>query len=114
MAYSITKRGDIGSAMAWMVGLSIALSWIPFVGGLIAGYVGGRKAGGVAPALIATFLPGVVLLLLTVVLGALIGWIPIIGQLWAMLAGVGAWALSFMNIVPLIVGAVVGGWQEQR
>ena len=113
MGTALQRRG-IGPAMGWMLGLSIALFWIPGIGALIAGFVGGRKAGGLWPAVVAVFLPGVVLMLVTAVVGALIGWIPIIGQLWAMLAGVGAWALSFMNIIPLIIGAVVGGWQAQR
>ena len=108
MQTAVAKRG-IGPAMGWMVGLSIALSWIPLLGGLIAGFVGGRKAGGVRSALAAVFLPGIVLFLLTIFVGALVGWIPLIGQLWGMLAGAGSWVLSFMNVIPLILGAVIGG-----
>jgi hypothetical protein len=95
--------------MVWMVGLSIALSWLPLVGGLIAGFVGGRKAGALGPALAAVFLPGIILFLLTIFVGALVGWIPLIGQLWGALAGVGSWALSFMSVIPLVIGAVIGG-----
>lgn len=108
MQTAVAKRG-VGPAMAWMVGLSIALSWVPLFGGLIAGFVGGRKAGAIGPALVAVFLPGVILLLLSVFVGGLVGWIPVIGQLWGALAGVGGWALSFMNVIPLVIGAVVGG-----
>jgi hypothetical protein len=100
--------------MGWMLGLSIALFWLPGIGGLIAGFVGGRKAGGLWPAVVAVFLPGVVLMLVTVLVGALIGWIPLIGQVWAMVAGMGAWALSFMNVIPLLLGAVVGGATAER
>ncbi len=108
------RRGSIASAMTWMLGLSIALFWIPFLGGLIAGFVGGRKAGAVWPAVIAVFLPGVILFLLTVFIGLLIGWIPILGELWAGIAGLGQWMLSFMNVIPLLVGAVIGGWTAPR
>ncbi len=108
MQTAVAKRG-IGPAMVWMVGLSIALSWVPLLGGLVAGFVGGRKAGAIGPALAAVFLPGVILFLLTIVVGALVGWIPLIGQLWGALAGVGGWALSFLNVIPLVLGAVVGG-----
>jgi hypothetical protein len=108
MQTAVAKRG-IGPAMAWMVGLSIALSWVPLVGGLIAGFVGGRKAGSLGRALAAVFLPGVILFLVTVFIGTLIGWIPLVGSLWGMLAGVGSWALSFMNVIPLIIGAAIGG-----
>jgi len=108
MSTAVAKRG-VGPAMGWMIGLSIALSWFPLVGGLIAGFVGGRKAGSLGAALVAVFLPGVILFLLTAVVGTLIGWIPILGHLWGMLAGVGKWALSFMSIIPLVIGAVLGG-----
>ncbi|KPK01734.1 MAG: hypothetical protein AMS20_13040 [Gemmatimonas sp. SG8_28] len=113
MGTALQRRG-IGPAMGWMLGLSIALFWLPGIGGLIAGFVGGRKAGGLWPAVVAVFLPGVVLFLITVFLGALIGWIPLIGQLWAAIAGIGAWALSFMNVIPLLLGAVVGGATAER
>jgi hypothetical protein len=108
MQTAVAKRG-IGPAMGWMVGLSIVLSWVPFVGGLIAGFVGGRKAGSLGRALAAVFLPGVILFLVTVFIGTLIGWIPLIGSLWGMVAGVGGWALSFMNVIPLVIGAAIGG-----
>ena len=104
-----TRRGSIGEAMLWMLGLSVALFWLPFVGGLVAGFVGGRKAGGVLPALSAVFLPGILLFLITLVIGALVGWVPIIGQLWAAVAGLGGWLLGFMNVVPLVIGAAIGG-----
>ena len=44
MTTGVTRRGSIPAAMAWMIGLSIALSWVPFLGSLVAGYVG--KEGG--------------------------------------------------------------------
>jgi hypothetical protein len=104
-----TRRGSIGDAMLWMLGLSVALFWLPFAGGLIAGFVGGRKAGSVLPALSAVFLPGILLFLVTFVVGALVGWIPLIGQLWAAVAGLGWGLLGFMNAFPLVIGAVIGG-----
>ncbi len=109
MSTEVTRRGSIPQAMAWMVGLSVALFWIPFVGSLIAGFVGGRKAGGLGPALAAVFLPGVALFLATVLLSSLLGWIPLIGQMVSALAGLGAWVLGFVNVVPLAIGAAIGG-----
>ena len=53
MTTDLTRRGSIPGAMAWMIGLSILLSWIPIFGGLIAGYVGGSKAGSVGRAVVA-------------------------------------------------------------
>jgi len=95
--------------MGWMIGLSIALSWIPLFGGLIAGFVGGRKAGNVPTALTAVFLPGILLFLVTSVMGARVGWIRIIGRLGGAMAGAGGWMLSFMNVIPLVIGAAIGG-----
>ena len=103
-----TRRGSIGSAMTWMLGLSILLFWMPFLGGLIAGFVGGRKAGKVPEAVLAVVLPGLVLGILTFLLGSVMGGIPVIGQLFALVAGMGSLVLSFMNVLPLLIGAVLG------
>ncbi len=109
MTNEITRRGSIPNAMAWMFGLSLALFWMPVAGPLIAGFVGGRKAGSAGRAIAAALLPGAVLFVLMVVVGGLLGWIPIIGQLFAFLLGTGAKILSIVNVVPLLVGAVIGG-----
>ncbi len=114
MTHQITRRGSIPQAMAWMLGLSVALFWLPIFGGLIAGYVGGRKAGGLGPAVVAVFLPGIALGLISFFLAALLGWIPIIGQLIGFIAGLGGFVLSFMNVVPLMIGAVIGGITADR
>ncbi len=104
-----SSRGSTVSAMAWMVGLSAALFWLPVFGGLIAGYVGGRKAGSVGAAIIAALLPGFLFAVIVALMGGLLGWIPIIGQLWAVVAGFGGLVLSTMSVVPLLIGAVLGG-----
>ena len=109
MSTQVARRGSIPQAMAWMIGLSVALFWIPFLGSLIAGFVGGRKAGGIGEGLIAAVLPGVILLLTSILLGSLLGWIPVIGQLVGWMLGMGAWVLGFVNVVPLLLGAAIGG-----
>lgn len=103
------NRGSIPRAMAWMLGLSVVLFWAPFLGSLIAGFVGGRKAGGVKSALFAALLPGLILFVVTVLLSTFLGWIPLIGQLVGVLVGMGAWVLGFVNIIPLLIGAILGG-----
>ena len=70
--------------------------------------MGGRKAGTVGNAVAAVLLPGFVLWVFSFFFGGMLGWIPILGQLVGAVAGLGALALSFMNLVPLIVGAVLG------
>lgn len=108
MTFEGTKRGNIGSAMAWMIGLSILFFWMPLFGGLIAGFVGGRKAGRVPEAIVAAILPGLILGILTFLLGGLLGGIPIIGQIFGVIAGMGYLLLSFVNVIPLLIGAVIG------
>lgn len=109
MTNEISRRGSIPNAMAWMIGLSAGLFWLPVVGGLVAGFVGGRKAGSPGRAVLAAVLPGVLFGLITFFLGNLIGWVPIIGHLFGLLAGMGALVLSSMHVLPLLIGAVIGG-----
>lgn len=102
---AVERRGSIPSAINWMGGLSLLLFWLPGVGPFIAGLVGGTKAGSVKRALIATFLP----VLLTGAMAAagvayLTQWWP-----WGLLAGLGGIAISLINIVPLLAGAIIGG-----
>lgn len=114
MTTHLARRGNIPNAIAWMIGLSVLLSWIPLLGGLIAGFVGGKKAGGLGPAIAAVLLPGFVLWLFMLLFGGLLGWIPLIGQLFAAIAGLGSFVLSFMQVVPLLIGAIVGGVVAER
>lgn len=109
MATQVARRGSIPAAMGWMLGLSVALFWAPLVGGLIAGFVGGRKAGGVTPAVVAALMPGFLLFLFTLLFGGLLAGIPILGALFALVAGLGGLALSSMHVIPLLIGAVIGG-----
>ena len=109
MTTDVTRRGSIPAAMAWILALSALLFWLPMLGSLIAGYVGGSKAGSVGRAVAAVFLPGAIVWIATILLGGLLAGIPILGPIFATIAGLGIWAISFMNIVPLLIGAVIGG-----
>lgn len=109
MTTHLTRRGNIPAAMGWMIGLSALLFWAPVLGGLIAGFVGGRKAGSVGRAIAAALLPGVLLFLFTFFIGGMLGWIPILGQFIALVAGLGHLALATMHVIPLLIGAVIGG-----
>ena len=46
-------EGSIFKGAVWMLVLSTLLFWLPVAGPLIAGFVGGRKAGGVMAAIVA-------------------------------------------------------------
>ena len=96
--------GSFASAVNWMGGLTLVLFWLPVVGPLIAGVVGGVKAGTVGRAVAAVFVPAV----LTGALAAagvtyLADWFP-----WGLLAGLGAVVICLLNVVPLLAGAVAG------
>jgi hypothetical protein len=96
--------GSLAAAISWMGGLSLLLFWLPVVGPLIAGLVGGVKAGTVGRAIVAVFLPAI----LTGVMAAagvtyLADWFP-----WGLLAGLGAVVFCLLNVVPLFAGAVAG------
>jgi hypothetical protein len=99
------KQGSIGSAMFWMFVISILLFWIPILGSLIAGFVGGRKAGGVGSAIVAVFLPGIIFFVVLFLLAASLVGIPLIG----IAAGAGGLWLSVLHVGPLLIGAILGG-----
>jgi hypothetical protein len=85
--------------------LEILLFWLPVVGSLIAGFVGGRKAGGVGQAAAAVFLPVVVFSILLSIFATAISSIPLVGAI----AGWGGFAFAASHVGPLLFGAVVGG-----
>ncbi|MEE8134551.1 MAG: hypothetical protein V3T56_05815 [Gemmatimonadales bacterium] len=109
----MSKRGSVLSAMGWMIGLSAVLFWLPVFGSLIAGYVGGRKAGSWGRAVMAAILPGFLFAVIGGLITGLIGWIPIIGGLWGALAGLGGVVIGAAKILPLMIGAVLGGLSPQ-
>jgi hypothetical protein len=99
------KRGSIMSAIGWMFLLEILLFWVPFVGSLIAGFVGGRKAGGIGNAMLAVFLPIVVFSIVLGMLAASVVAIPVVGAF----AGLGGFMFAATHVGPLLLGAIAGG-----
>jgi hypothetical protein len=91
--------------MMWMFALQILLAWLPLGGSLVAGFVGGRKAGDLGNAVVAVLLPMVVFsIVLAMVAHALIP-IPLFGSF----AGLGGFAFAAIHVFPLLIGAAVGG-----
>jgi hypothetical protein len=99
------QRGSIIMAMIWMAVISLLLFWLPAIGPLIAGIVGGKVAGGVGAGLLAALLPGLLLALALFVLGTYMTGLPLIGAV----AGAGMFILILTQIVPLLIGALIGG-----
>lgn len=102
----IINKGSIISAIIWMTILSILLGWIPLIGPLIAGYVGGKKAGNVSNALIAVAVPALLLaILIYTVFLSIFSSLPIIG---ALIAGATFTIVIAYDFI-LLIGAVIGG-----
>jgi hypothetical protein len=99
------KKGSIGAGIVWMFIISLLLFWLPVIGPLIAGLVGGKKSGGVGNALLAVFLPGIVFGVLLFILATALTGIPLIGSI----AGAGGLRLCLAHVGPLLVGAIIGG-----
>ncbi|KAB2835223.1 MAG: hypothetical protein F9K51_00575 [Candidatus Dadabacteria bacterium] len=99
------KKGSIIAGLFWMLIISILLFWIPTIGPLIAGIVGGKKSGGVGNAIIAALLPAILMGGLLFLFGSALTGAPIIG----IVAGMGAFVLVVSNVGPLLIGAIIGG-----
>ena len=98
------KSGVFAGAL-WMIGITLALFFLPAVNGLIGGFVGGYRVGTVDRALTAALLPALVVAL---ALGALLAiWkLPVVG----LFAGLAAGVVVVLADVGLLLGAVLGGW----
>jgi hypothetical protein len=98
-------QGSIGAAVLWMFILSLLLFWLPLVGPFIAGLVGGKKAGNVGSAVMAVCLPALIFAGFIVMFSSVLLGMPLLG----LFAGMGAFVLALVHVVPMLVGAVVGG-----
>jgi hypothetical protein len=105
MSQANQRSGSIVKGALWMFFLGLLLFWLPFVGPLIAGLVGGKKSGGVLAAIVAVFLPGLVMGIGLFLLATMLSGIPLVG----FLAGMGGLAFSLFHVGPLLLGAIVGG-----
>lgn len=96
---------------AWLIMfvLALLLGWIPFLGPAIAGFVGGLQAGDVRSSLTAAIIPSLIVAAFLLLLG-LVFTAPIIGAL----VGAGAFIVLLIGTVPLLLGALIGGWMGER
>lgn len=102
---SQVQQGGVLTALIWMILISLLLFWLPLLGPLIAGVVGGKKAGGVGNAILAALLPALVLGVFLFFVASGISGIPLIG----IVAGAGGFIYAVSGIGPLLVGALIGG-----
>ncbi len=99
------SKGSIILGMMWMFIISLLLIWLPALGPLIAGIVGGKVAGGVGPGFVAALLPGLLLALILLFFGTVFTGLPLVG---ALIAG-GGILLYLLYIPILLIGALIGG-----
>jgi len=100
-----TGETRIVRGAVWMFVISVLLFWLPVVGALIAGLVGGKKAGGVGAAIVAALLPAIIIgIALFLSATVLTGLLPI-----GVVAAAGGFALVASHVGPLLVGAIIGG-----
>lgn len=82
-----TGRGNIWLAAIVMFVLSLLLGWIPVIGSLVAGVIGGTLAKSVGSALLAALIPAIAVGLLIALVSSALG-------------------------LPLLIGAAIGGWMS--
>lgn len=99
------ERGGVVRGTVWMLFILVLLFWLPLLGPLLAGAVGGKKAGGVGTAIAAVFLPCVLLAAFLFLYSTALSGLPLFG----FMVGAGSFLLLVGNIGPLLVGAIVGG-----
>lgn len=103
------ENTNIAVGAAWMVGITVALFFLPTLNGLIGGFIGGYKVGTLRRALLAAILPAVVsaagLWVVFAVLGS-----PIFG----VLAGSALALMIGLSELGLFLGAALGGYTADR
>lgn len=99
------SKGSILLAIIWMAVISLLLFWLPILGPLIAGLVGGKTAGSAGRGFLAALIPAVILALLLFLFGGLLTGIPLLGAV----AAAGLFIVIIFQSPALIVGAIIGG-----
>lgn len=99
------KKGSLVMAIIWMAVISLLLFWLPLVGPLLAGFVGGRVAGSAGRGLLAALLPAAVLCFLLFGTGSALVGLPVIGAI----ASFSLFLLLVLQSLPLLMGALIGG-----
>lgn len=97
-------------AALWMVGISLALFFLPLINGIVGGLVGGYKAGDWKRGLLAALIPAAVVAALLWLL-----FIAFDAPVFGLVAGATVGALVVLADIGLLAGAIVGGaWAQQQ
>jgi hypothetical protein len=98
------RSPSLFAAAGVMLALSLLLFWLPILGPLIAGVIGGRMAGTVGRALALAVLPAIAMAVL-IVLGLAAFDLPVLGTV----VGIGVFIVVLVQDLPLLAGAAFGG-----
>lgn len=99
------EKGSLTMAIIWMAVISLLLFWLPLIGPLLAGFVGGRTAGSAGRGLLAGILPAAVLSIMLMAIGTALTGLPVIGAI----ASVSLFLVILVQGLPLLLGALIGG-----
>jgi len=99
------EKGSLTMAIIWMAVISLLLFWLPLLGPLIAGLVGGKTAGSPGRGLLAAVLPAAVLSVMLLGVGTALTGLPVIGAI----ASASLFLLIIVQGFPLVIGALIGG-----
>lgn len=100
------REGSVFKGTLYMLALSVLLFWLPIAGPLIAGYVGGRRAGSAGRGAIAAILPAIVAgILVALAIAALPEVNLLIGAVFGSIAAI---AIVLQSAL-LVLGGIVGG-----
>lgn len=105
----MSKEPSVLGPSIWMIVISLLLCWLVGFGPLIAGYVGGKRAGDVSHAFQAALLPMVLGGFLVFLALTFIG-VPFIGAI----AGTALIVWIVAHEIALIAGAVIGGLLAEK
>jgi hypothetical protein len=105
MTEQYRPKGSIIMAMIWMAVISLLLFWLPLIGPLLAGFVGGRTAGSAGRGLLAALLPALVLCLTLLAYGTALTGLPMLGAI----ASVSLFLVLVLQGLPLLLAALIGG-----
>ena len=101
---SESKGGSVIGASICMMLIALALCWLPFIGGFVAGFFGGLLARTFGRAIMAVFLPvGAAALFVFFCADSLVG-LPLISTVLSL--GVSAILVTLLG--PMLLGALIG------
>lgn len=98
-------RGSVFWGGFWMILISVLLFWLPGIGGFIGGLIGGKRSGGVGPALLAWLVSSLLVGVLFATLGTMLTGMIVIGAI----AGLGGLIVALIDSGGRLLGAIVGG-----